>query len=407
MVEEKSLKEYSCIAFMHSYNGGMSGGDRICLELLKRWKKSLRSVKLATSIEGVETIEKYKIDIPSVTLSSRMQPITTFTGYFGRTWKSVHFACTEILENPQKTILYMSSDFLPDSLPALILKWRYPSAFLIGTAYLKAAAPWATNNPYRTSLPRFIVGCLYFFSQLPILALINCYSNCVFVTSEPDVDRFVHRRRNRDAVVVVKGGVDLAPVNEWKSQHTMLPPSSRRYDVVFVGRFHDQKGILELLSIWKKVTEKQPNAQLALIGEGTLEAQIRVKIEELKLEKNVTILGFRDGEEKYAIFRNAKIFAHPATYDSGGMAAAEGMAWSLPAISFDLPALKTYYPKGMVKIPCYNENDFAQAILRLLSDSSFYEKYSQEAETLIKEEWGWDRRVESITHSLANLVSHD
>jgi len=33
------------------------------------------------------------------------------------------------------------------------------------------------------------------------------------------------------------------------------------------------------------------------------------------------------------------------------MAAMEAMAWSLPGVCFDLEALKTYYPKGMVKVP--------------------------------------------------------
>ena len=42
---------------------------------------------------------------------------------------------------------------------------------------------------------------------------------------------------------------------------------------------------------------------------------------------------------------------HPAIFDSGGMAAAEAMAWGLPGVSFDLPALKTYYPQGMIKNP--------------------------------------------------------
>jgi glycosyltransferase involved in cell wall biosynthesis len=50
------------------------------------------------------------------------------------------------------------------------------------------------------------------------------------------------------------------------------------------------------------------------------------------------------------------------------MAAWEAMACGLPGVSFDLPALRTYYPKGMLKTPCYDLKAFAENILKLLND---------------------------------------
>jgi len=64
------------------------------------------------------------------------------------------------------------------------------------------------------------------------------------------------------------------------------------------------------------------------------------------------------------------------------MAAAEAMAWGLPGVSFDLEALKTYYPKGMVKTPCFANNKFAQNIIDLLTNQKTYRQYSQEARQL-------------------------
>jgi len=56
------------------------------------------------------------------------------------------------------------------------------------------------------------------------------------------------------------------------------------------------------------------------------------------------------------------------------MSAAEAMAWGLPGVSFDLEALKTYYPKGMIKTPCFNHDKFAANIINLLSNQSLYQK---------------------------------
>jgi glycosyltransferase involved in cell wall biosynthesis len=145
---------------------------------------------------------------------------------------------------------------------------------------------------------------------------------------------------------------------------------------------------------------KKPEAKLAMIGNGPLEAEAREKIKALGLERNIELLGFMDGEQKFEIFKQSKVMVHPATYDSGGMAAAEGMAWRLPGVSFDLEALKTYYPQGMVKIPCYDEHCFADTILRLLSDKDFYEEQAQLAHELILNVWDWKRRAEFVWQAM-------
>jgi glycosyltransferase involved in cell wall biosynthesis len=87
---------------------------------------------------------------------------------------------------------------------------------------------------------------------------------------------------------------------------------------------------------------------------------------------------------------------HPATYDSGGMAAAEAMAWGLPGISFDLESLKTYYPKGVIKITCFNNQEFADSIIQLLSNIILYNKLSIEARQLIQKHWSWPKRANYI-----------
>lgn len=141
--------------------------------------------------------------------------------------------------------------------------------------------------------------------------------------------------------------------------------------------------------------KKKNNARLALIGDGILKDEIEYKINKYQLNNNIEIMGFKDGHEKFDVFMNSKIILHPAIFDSGGMAMAEGMAFGLPGISFDLEALKSYYPRGVIKIPCFDIEAFANAIIDLLENEKLYKELSKEAYEYAKT-WDFKERANDI-----------
>lgn len=306
------------------------------------------------------------------------------------------FLLTFRLRNKFKKIDYLvsSSDFWPDSIPAFFLKMRNKNLVWIAGFFLTAPTPWQKDNPYKGK--RFIIGLFYWLTQLPVYYLIKKYADFVLVTSEPDVEKFITKKRDRSRIIVAQGGVEVGEAKKFLAGKGWIPLEKRKYDACFLGRFHYQKGVLEMVDIWKKVCQKKPQAKLAMIGIGPLEKEVKEKIKKYGLKKNIELLGFRNGKEKYQIFKQAKIMVHPATYDSGGMATAEGMSWGLPGIGFDLECHKTYYPRGMIKAPLGNLDKFAKKIIKLLDDKKLYQKYSREAINLTQKVWDWDIRVDKI-----------
>ena len=292
--------------------------------------------------------------------------------------------------------IWSGSDFWPDAIPAFLIKMANQQAKWIACFYLFAPSPWARENPYIIGLKSFIIGSLYFITQLPVYFIVRHFADILFVTSEPDVYKFITKKRNKSQIIVIQGGVDVSESEKYLQSGLVVPVEKRKYDACFVGRFHYQKGILELIDIWNIVCQKRNMAKLAVIGVGPLEEKVKVKIKQKKLERNIELLGFLDGKEKHEIFKQSKIMVHPATYDSGGMAAAEGMAWKLPAIAFDLEALKTYYPKGVLKIKKFDIAEFASNILKLMNYPIFYEKTAKEAHNLVVEVWDWNKRLEMV-----------
>ena len=372
---------------------GLSGGDRIFIELVKRWQLKL-NITLFLSKEGSAICRRH--DLGKINQQIWASDLMSRWGYFAdtlyRTTNSIIKAIS--VKTVSGDIIFSSSDFWPDSFPALILKRRNPKILWIAGFYLFAPKPWQKDSPYQGK--SFLIGLLYWLGQQPTYYIIRKFSDIVFVTSQPDLDQFITHTRSKERVIVVRGGVDTISAKNYLNSKNVIPPEKRTYDACFVGRFHYQKGVLELIKIWKAVCQKIPQAHLAMIGSGPLDKEVRSLIKKLGLLKNIYLIGFLDGPKKFEVFKQSRLVVHPATFDSGGMAAAEAMAWGLPGVSFDLKALKTYYPKGILKTSCFDTDEFAENILSLLSNPSQYKAMSLEALQLVHEEWEWNNRAKDI-----------
>lgn len=376
---------------------GLSGGDRIFLEFLKNWQNK-SEITLFACKETINLIKNYNIKnikiVPTDTVINESENLTVFKLFkhtFRRTFIGIKFLIKnkKIIKNAD--IIYSVSDFYPDYFPALIAKIINPKIIWIAGFYLFIPNPFSKINPYKGKL--LLKGFLYWLMQIPSFLLSKLFADTIFVTSKPDVSKFPNKK-----VVIIQGGVDIKPSEDYFKKNKLI--KNKQYDAVFIGRLHPQKGVVELIDIWKEVCQKIPTAKLALIGNGQLLNDVQKKIKKNKLKNNIKLLGFLDGQEKYKIFKQSKIVVHPATYDSGGMAAAEAMAWGLPGVSFDLEALKTYYPNGMIKTKCFDKKNFSKNIINLLEDKKLYKKYSIEARKLIVQEWDWEKKCEKLYKQL-------
>ncbi len=382
------------IVFLNSAHvdvGGLSGGETIIINLFREWRKMTGvSITVLTDTLGKETWRRHGVEAAEVMeVVPSNERDNVFRRYLWRTWSLIRNPkVRELLRDADA--VYSASDFWQDSVPAFWFKRKFPKLRWIAGFYLFAPVPFAKESPYRGR--HFVRGLFYYLMQRPVYWIVRRAADVVYVTSQPDVKRFAPK-----PVVVVRGGVGTTESEAYLRSSGIVPVGQRKYDAVFMGRLHYQKGALLLVDIWREVVAKRPGAKLAMIGHGPLEAEIRAKIREFGLGPNIEMLGFLSGQPKYEVFKQSRIVLHPATYDSGGMASAEAMAWGLPAVSFDLESLRTYYPKGMVKVARTGDcQGFAAETLRLLENEQRYGEVRGEALELIRESWEWRKRARDI-----------
>ena len=380
---------------MSTYGHGFSGGDRIFIAVFRRIGK-VYPVSVYLWEEGLTICRREKLEgVKYVLWSAKFWPkFGFFINYFARIFLALYHSLNLKLVNSPDTVIYSASEFWQDSFPAVILKIRYPKIVWVTAWYQTAPNPFkGFTEGARESIYR-LKALLYWIVQFISKPLVQKFANKVVVNNEDEKKQFSEfNKENR--VIVLLGAVDLEKIRKYDRQ---LAKNQRSvYAAVFQGRFHPQKGVIELIEIWKKVVDEIPNAKLVMIGDGTLMENVKLKIKSLRLENNIKLFGYVfDGPKKYKIFLQSNIVVHPAFYDSGGMASAEAMAFGLPCVGFNLKAYQSYYPKGMIKVPIGNLDLFAKAIIYLLKDDKRRKEIGLDARKMIEENWSWDRRVENL-----------
>lgn len=387
------------IIALAALGGGLSGGDRIFIEFARYGSKKI-PVNIYVWEEGLlmckrENLKGVNLKIKLIKVGSISKFGFIFT-YLYRIFLGLRFGLK--LQIHSEDYIYSASEFWMDSLPALLLKLRYPKIKWIAAWFQTAPNPLTgftegkRDNLYRLN------AFLYWLMQKPIKPLIAAFANYVLVNNEIEKKQFT-KLAKQNRVIVTGGGVNVKAISKYLKIHK----SSRikKYLAVFQGRFHPQKGVIELIDIWKFVTKRIPDAKLAMIGGGPLTEEVKKRIKQLDLEDNIKLFGYlHDGNKKYSIFNNSLIVVHPAFFDSGGMAAAEAMAFGLPCVGFDLKSYLSYYPDGMLKVPIGNLQEFGLTIIRLINDKSLYNRLRLRAKKMIFSNYSWDSRIKEVSYNL-------
>lgn len=375
---------------------GLSGGDRIFIEFARRWKEDGYDVEILTGNEGCKVCKDNKLDNIKYTIcSSKFKKFGFAIHYMERFIRSCIQGIRFSINKTEKNIIYSASDFWPDSIPAFIIKKRFPDLKWIAGFYFFAPSPFKSLSDISYRGGRIISNfrsMVYYFSQKLSYWLIKKYADVILVSNQLDKDIFIKDRVKADKIKPIYGGVDIQQIQS-------IPEQEIKYDGCFVGRFHIQKGALELIKIWSLVCKNRKDAKLALIGVGPLELKLKDEIKNRNLESNIDMLGFMDGEKKYEVLKSSRIFLHTPILDTGGMAAAEGMASGLPVVGFDLPGYQYCYPKGMLKAPIGDLERFADLVLSLLNNDELYKKMKKEALEFSKD-WDWSKKVELLNNEL-------
>ena len=105
--------------------------------------------------------------------------------------------------------------------------------------------------------------------------------------------------------------------------------------LISVGRLSKEKGYIDLLKVFKKLTKNYPQWTLDIVGDGAERESIEEFIEDNELNDKVTLHGFQGKEYIDKLLNQSSIYLMTSYTESFGIVLIEAMSHGVPCIAYD------------------------------------------------------------------------
>jgi glycosyltransferase involved in cell wall biosynthesis len=171
--------------------------------------------------------------------------------------------------------------------------------------------------------------------------------------------------------LVLSEGITL---DTWLTDPASWAEEDERRDphtVLCVCRQYPRKRVIDLVTAFRRVLDRLPEARLVIIGDGPEHAGIAAEIRRQQLDGAVQLLGALPSHgEVREWYRRSSVFCLPSRQEGFGIVFLEAMASGLPVVSIADTAIPEVVPhaEAGLLVPPGDLEALAEALVQLLAD---------------------------------------
>jgi phosphatidylinositol alpha-1,6-mannosyltransferase len=162
---------------------------------------------------------------------------------------------------------------------------------------------------------------------------------------------------------------------------------------VIVGRLWGRgmiKGQRQLISVWPRVLEAIPDAELWVVGEGEGRREFEDLARSAGVANRVSFTGHVSDEELGEVYRSSSVFAMPSRGEGFGLVFAEAMQAGLPCIASRADAGSEVVVDGEtgLHVDPADPDDLVRALVALLGDAELRRRMGEAGRRRAESEFG-------------------
>ncbi len=182
----------------------------------------------------------------------------------------------------------------------------------------------------------------------------------------------------RDRVICIPNGIEPLELTPRTIARQTMGVSDDAIIVGFIGRLVDQKAPHVLVQAFAKSLEVAPTACLAMVGGGPLDESLKELAATLNVADRVIWLGPRDAREVLAGF---DLFALSSRKEGLPYVVLEAMVTGMAIVATEASSVEILVRPGINGeiVPTDDVPAFAEALMRVMSDSQRLRRYGEES----------------------------
>jgi glycosyltransferase involved in cell wall biosynthesis len=213
---------------------------------------------------------------------------------------------------------------------------------------------------------------------------------------------------NPKKIEVIHNGVDLIrfkPLTGIKDEiRRKLGISKNATVAITVRRLVYKNGIDTLIESAEIAIKKNPRLVFLVIGAGPDFGEVKAKIKQLGIEKNLRLTGFVSDTDLPFYYNAADFFVLPSKSGEGlPLVALEAMACGLPVIATNVGGASEIVTKDYGKVvPPDTPVSLAEAIVEFSHGE--LSAFKKDLRTMIEQKYSWDKNVEKLAEIYEELI---
>ncbi|MBQ6507698.1 MAG: glycosyltransferase [Clostridia bacterium] len=323
-------------------------------------------------------------EVKVLALSNDMHSRREGDNYFIRSAKSVFYPDVRINLVHHNGLLTELKEWQPD-----IIHLHTEGSVARMTYHLadETGAPLVMTT--HTDYAHFIFG--RYRSRRPVQKLMTEWGNLVYkraarvIAPSEKAKRFIQLKSVRDRIVVIPNGIPLShyqkPVaaEEKAELFRKAGLEDSGNTLVMVTRLSKEKNIAEILKYMPGLLERNPRAQLILVGDGPDRERLEEMTRQEGLEAHVRFMGRIPPEEVYRFYAMGDVFVSASTFEVHSLSYLEAMACGLPLVCREDDCLLGVLADGENGRIYRTEGEYLDAVTEILQDPELRGRMRQNA----------------------------
>jgi glycosyltransferase involved in cell wall biosynthesis len=192
-----------------------------------------------------------------------------------------------------------------------------------------------------------------------------------------------------------------------------LPPAEREHSrfaemrpfVFHLSKFSERKNPWTILDAFAELAAEERDLTLVLAGAGWDNEQVRRRLRDSGIEKQVVFPGFVEKEEIVALMNLAEVFVFPSYYEGFGMPNLEAMACGCPVVTSRAFAIPEVVGDGAITLERVDDaSELASKIREIRTDGALRQTLVERGAARAAS-FSWDESVQTIVGAYRRLLA--